>query len=570
MSGICIEKLSHTCGTKKGLQVFADYETGEVSGYCFSCGEYIPNPYGDKVNSKDLPKPKKKTKAEIYEEIAEVDSYPTVDLPSRKLRGKYLKQFGIKTSLSEYDGKTPTATYFPIRKGGVLTGYYIKTLTTPSHQWAIGDVKGAEPIGWQEAKRSGAYKLIITEGREDAVAVASIFDRFSTEDYMPAIIALPNGVKSVSSSLSQIADEANQLFKEIVLVFDMDEAGKEAVKEAMFIFPDALTVVLPEKDPNDCIIKGASKAAYKAMAFGGKSPKNTRLVRSGPELHAKARIPTPFGEITWPYPKMNDLMRGIRYGETIYIGAGVKMGKSQLIHNLLAHFIQNHGVKCFIAAPEEQINDTYKGIAGKIVGRIFNDPKIEFDYEAYDKAGDVIKDKLMFVNMYQYLGWETLKKDMISAANEGFKVFCIDPITNLTAGMSPAEANTMLEGVSRDLASLAKDLNVVVFITVHLKAPEGNISKDQREKFYSKGQYHQLGNCSHERGGTIYSNQFTGSRAMMRACNLMLALEGNKDPELPDEIRSMRWLTILEDRGFGNSESIPLYYNENTQVYKEA
>jgi hypothetical protein len=36
MSGVCIDKLSHSCGTRKGLQVFADEETGKVNGWCFS------------------------------------------------------------------------------------------------------------------------------------------------------------------------------------------------------------------------------------------------------------------------------------------------------------------------------------------------------------------------------------------------------------------------------------------------------------------------------------------------------------------------------------------------------
>jgi twinkle protein len=56
---------------------------------------------------------------------------------------------------------------------------------------------------------------------------------------------------------------------------------------------------------------------------------------------------------------------------------------------------------------------------------------------------------------------------------------------------------------------------------------------------------------------------------MMQACNLMLGIEGNKDPELDEEIRNLRWLSILEDREFGNSDGICLHWNKNTTQFKE-
>lgn len=326
MSSVCIDKLPHSCGTRQGLQVFANEETGKVDGWCFACHKYVANPYGEEKTLDDVELPQPKSEEDIARELQEVVSLRTVDVPSRKLRAKYLEQFGIKVALSEEDGKTPTQMYFPQIVGGKLSGYYVKTLTKPKHTWAIGEVKGAEPFGWQRAKRSGAYRLIITEGMEDAVAVESIMDRHGSEEYMPAVISLTNGTGSVDNNLSQIAKEARSLFKEIVLCFDYDKSGDKAVAKAMQYFPAAKVVVLPEKDANDCLIKGSQKAAYKALAFKASTHKNTRIVIAGSELHQSAREPTPYGELTWPYPTMNSLLRNIRYGETIYIGAGVKMG----------------------------------------------------------------------------------------------------------------------------------------------------------------------------------------------------------------------------------------------------
>lgn len=570
--GTCIDKLPHSCGTTKGLQVFADESTGVVNGYCFACNTFVPNPYGEEKTIDDVELPAPKTQAEIDAEMAEVSGFPVLDLPSRKLRASDLELFDVKIALSEEDGKTPYASYFPMEKDGQVTGYYVKTLGDRKFTWSIGDVKDCDPFGWSKALRSGAYRLIITEGLEDAVSVTKIYNRHmpekDREQWMPAVISLKNGVNSVSG-LAKHAKTISSTFREVVLCFDNDEAGKAATLEALNILPNATTVELPEKDANDCVIKGAMKAAFNALRFNSTKPKNSRVVNLS-ELHEEAREPTPFGELTWPFPRMQDLLRGIRYGETIYIGSGVKMGKSELLNFLAAHFIQQHKVNVFMAKPEEQNKDTYKFVAGKIAGKKFNDPSVEFDYEAYDMAGQILRDKLYAIDLYQHVDWDHLKQDIIYAAKvQQCKVVFIDPITNLTNGMDSGEANSKLQEIAQDLSALAKDLNVVIFVFCHLKASDGNLSKDARDAKYRKGQYYNLGNCPHEKGGDVNSNQFAGSRAMMRSCNLMIGLAGNKDSDLEENIRRMRWLSILEDRAFGNSEDVPIIYNLETTSYAE-
>lgn len=245
------------------------------------------------------------------------------------------------------------------------------------------------------------------------------------------------------------------------------------------------------------------------------------------------------------------------------------MGKSELLNHLASHFIVHHKVKVFMAKPEEQNKKTYKLMCNKIAGRVFHDPDVPFDYDAYDKAGEVLKGNLLMVDLYQNMGWESLKEDIVAAAGMGAKAVFIDPITNLVAGLNPSDTNTKLQGIARELSALAQDLEIVIFIFCHLKTPEGSIAKEARDKKYDKGEFMGLGNCSHEYGGTIQSNQFAGSRGMMQACNLMIGIEGNKDPELPEGVRSLRKLTILEDREFGNSDSVTICWNKNTTLYSE-
>ena len=569
----CIKKIKHEeCGGG-GLQVFAD-EEGNIDGFCFSCDKFVPHPLGEGVKAKDIPQPKEKTKEEIKAEIAEVSGYVTVDLPTRKLRKAALDDFGVKIALSEQDGKTPTLSYWPYRQGGKITGYKVKTIGLKKKKtWSIGSLKEVDLFGWKEALKFGGKKLIITEGEEDAVAMKSIVDRFTDSRYndiKPAVVSLPFGVTSVKSHwpryVKQIRDAG---FKDVVLCFDNDKYGEEAISQALKLLPEAKSVHLPAKDANACIIEGKSKRAFSAVTFNAEKPKNTRVILAD-DLFEAASEPAKYGELTYPYPTLNEITRGIRYGETIYIGAGAKMGKSELVDDLIAHFIKNLKVSVFAAKPEQANKQTIKKVAGKITGNVFHDPKVEFNREAYAKACSIMSGKLRLVNMYQNLGWDTLQLDIREAVALGCRVIMIDPITNLTNGMNSADANVKLQEIAQNLSQMALDLDVVIFIFCHLKSPEGNISKDQREAKYKKGLHIGLGNCPHEYGGDVLSAQFAGSRAMMRSCNYMIGLEGNKDPIIEDtKIRNTRHLKLLEDREFGESAIIPLFWNRHTTNFTE-
>lgn len=566
--GTQVDELPHTCGTRKGLKVFLQ-DTGKIDGYCFRCGVFVEHPYGEPRTSDNLPQKKQKTQEEIDAEIAEVDSYPTVDVPQRKLRASTLNDFGAKVSLSEEDGETPTAIYWPVTKDGKLSGYHVKVLDkSVGNPFNLGDTKSCDLLNWEAAKASGAYRIIITEGPEDMASVARFYELYGDKEFKPAVVSLPHGAASAKKVLTKHLEDLKR-FKEIVLCFDNDEAGRLAVEAARVILPKAKSVILPTKDANEALIAGKGKAAYNALAYNATIPKNTRIILAE-SVHDKAREPPKYGEFTWPFPTLNKALRGLHLRQTAYIGAGVKMGKGDLRNEIIAHLIKTHGAKVFLASPEEPNEESYKRIAGKLESKIFHDPDKEFDYEAFDKAGTLLKDHLALVNVYQNLGWSSLRQDMVEAASWGAKVHFIDPITNLTNGVNSAEANTLLQEIAQEISSLAMDLNIAVLMFCHLKAPEGNISADQRAARYKQERYIGLGNCPHELGGDVLSAQFAGSRAMMRSANLMIGLEGNKDPDLDEDLRNMRRLRVLEDRGFGASIQVPLFWNKDTGRYTEA
>lgn len=154
--GKCVEKLPHSCGSRDALQVFEETD-GSYHGYCFACATYIHNPYNDKPAGYK-PAVIKKTEEEIQAELKEIQGYQVLDLPARGLRAESLAYYNIKVAVSEQDGTTPVAVYFPYEKKGVLSAYKVRLLEQ-KRMWSIGQFKGADLFGWQQALSTGAKRL---------------------------------------------------------------------------------------------------------------------------------------------------------------------------------------------------------------------------------------------------------------------------------------------------------------------------------------------------------------------------------------------------------------------------
>ena len=544
--GVCVAKIGHECGSSDGLQVFMS-DDGDVNGYCFSCGTYVEDPYGDKPVPEFKPPDPEQTKAEVQA----IAQYPVAALPDRKLKKSTLRTYGVRVEVSQQDGTTPTGVMFPYGLSGELLGWKVRALAEKK-MWCIGSIKDAHLFGWAVALRTGARTLYITEGEYDALALYQILDdaQAGTQwaDNKPAVVSLKSGASSAERDLRRFKKEILQHFEEVVLVFDMDAPGREAAEAVCRLNPTWKIASLPEKDANDCLINGASKACRNAVLFRSSEAKTSRVVVAT-SLAEAAREPAQMG-ISTPWQGLTDLTRGYRRGETWYWGAGVKMGKSELVNSIAADLIKTHQLPVFLAKPEESLNKSYKLLAGKIVGKIFHDPNIPFDEKAYDAAGDIIRDLALFTDVYQFLHWTNMKQDIVYVNQElGVHDIIIDPITCFTNQMSASEANEFLQGMAAEISALCKDLSMTAHLFCHLRAP-------------SNGE-------PHERGGKVYSTQFAGSRGMMRSCNYMIGVEGNKDPDLDKYERNLRTLSILEDREFGSSGKVQLYWDDQTSLFRE-
>jgi twinkle protein len=95
-----------------------------------------------------------------------------------------------------------------------------------------------------------------------------------------------------------------------------------------------------------------------------------------------------------------------------------------------------------------------------------------------------------------------------------------------------------------DLSSLARELNVSMFIISHLNTPEGK---------------------SHEEGGRVTLKNFFGSRAIGQWSNFVLGIE--RDQQCADEnLKNVSTLRVLKDRYTGRSTGTCLYLDYNAET----
>lgn len=140
---------------------------------------------------------------------------------------------------------------------------------------------------------------------------------------------------------------------------------------------------------------------------------------------------------------------------------------------------------------------TVQRIAGKVMGKVFWDPKVSYEEADLDAGIDIIGDKVIIYDAYQGTDWEVVKKEIRAAVLvAGVKDIFLDPLTCFTVGMSLTEQNETLISIASEIAAMALELDFTAYLFCHLNAPQAGVP--------------------HERGGKVQSVQFSGSRAMMR------------------------------------------------------
>lgn len=522
------------------------------------------------------------------ETIEEINKLPCLAIPERRISKETAEHFGIRSALDETTGKQ-IAHYFPYTFEGQVVGYKKRDLTVPKF-----DKKHFQTIGTQSVKcdlfgtiagnKTGGKKVFITEGEYDAAIVWQIIKQKHTANN-PTVLSISNGTASAVLNIGQKHNQTYlKKFTETVLVFDNDKAtqeerevhkimkGQDAVAAVYGLMPDVFVADLVQNcDPCDMVAAGQDEQLYWAC-FKPKQFTPDGFVKYA-QIEKKAKELPTLGK-PWPWPTLTKLTLGRRLGEGYFIGAGVKIGKSEFVNKFCEHVKVTEKKKVALFKFEEEPEITCKKVAGKIYKKDFTNPEkvifIQedgslkdiygnpipehkrgyFTQDELEQAVDEVGDNLIYYNNYGACSWDVVKGAIRHAVLvEGVEDVILDPISRMVQGLSASEANTQLEIFSDEISKMAKDLGFTYYCFCHLKSPE-------------QGK-------PHERGGKVLSFQFTGSRAMMRSCYYMLGIERNKDPELSSKEQNTSTFVLLEDRKYGRSGQFKVFYDIDTGDYVE-
>lgn len=555
-----LHKIKHevaTCtSSKDSLQLFYDEERDKYTGYCFSCAAeglpaYVENPF---KQGEEPPKPKVKTEEEIFEELQEIRSLTPPTFAHRSIPAEYFKRSGVKVALSEYDGKTPFTFNFPHSKGGKLCSYKSMMLAKKA-MWSVGCAKECDLYNWEVAKKKGTKRLYITEGHWDCHALEYMLEKSSGGKYKYAVTSVPDGVGSAAPTIARQYKEITNIFDEVVLVFDNDDAGRGAVKDVQKVMPDVKEVPYPTsaKDANEALINGDS-AIFADFALWKVRKPLIEGVLSVSEIVA-AGVPEPETGYSYPWYTVDKITYGKRMGEATCYAGGVGCGKTLICHEDVAHNITEHKEPSFVALLEEANHKTLWNVSAKIDSIPYNRPEVfKANREQYYDTVKQLESKLFLWNSsgntaYRFDLAEIIKAIRFNALEYGVKFAYIDNMTRIVDQFPTAEANEFINKYSSELANLASELDIHISLFSHLNPPRG---KDVK---------------SHEQGGEVFASQLTGSRGIMRSFPNIIGFERNKHAEGSDADRS--YISILKNRDYGNEQKVKTLYDPSTSRLME-
>ena len=384
---------------------------------------------------------------------------------------------------------------------------------------------------------STGKRIVITEGELDAA---------SCYEAMPnwPMVSLPHGAASAKKDI-QKQIPLLQGYEEIVLFFDNDNAGREAVEKAASILPTGKVKIArleQYKDASDALQANDTEAIRRAI-WDAKEYQPDGIV-DGKSLLDAVTTPSPPCNHKYKFEGLQEKTHGIRYGELTTITAGTGQGKSTFCRQLATQLLEE-GVKVGYIALEESNRRTALGLMSVSVGKALHLGEHEYSTlkEAYDST-------INNWNLYLYDHFGSLSSDTIynrieyMALGLDIKVIFLDHLSILLSGLQGDERR-MIDQTMTNLRSLVERTGISLFLVSHLRRTH----TDQ----------------DHTDGAKVSLGQLRGSQAISQLSDTVLALE--RDQQSDNDVSTLR---ILKNRYSGETGvAAALKYDKTTCKFNE-
>ena len=199
-------------------------------------------------------------------------------------------------------------------------------------------------------------RICIFEGELDAASGWEAMDGWP-------MVSLPHGAASAKKDVQKQIPFL-QGYKDIVLFFDKDEAGRRATEQVAAVLPHGTVRIAnladPYKDASDALQANDANAIRRAI-YDAKPYEPDGIVSAKSLLNA-VTTPSPPCDHQYEFPGLQAMTHGIRYGELTTITAGTGQGKSTFCRQLATNLLSK-GEKVGYIALEESNRRTALGLS---------------------------------------------------------------------------------------------------------------------------------------------------------------------------------------------------------------
>lgn len=505
------------CGSSNNL---ARYSDGHA--HCFGCGHYE---HGDGTTSSNQNAKRKP----VNPDLIPVGSPQA--LIKRGISEETCTKWGY--TISDYHGETVQVANYKDMTGTPVAQHI--RLRNKDFRW-IGDHKAAGLYG-QHLWRDGGKRVVVTEGEIDALTVSQL------QGNKWPVVSLPNGVQSARKDIQKSFEWLNK-FEEIVLLFDNDDPGRDAVQSVSTIrFPPGKLKVakLPLKDANEMLQAGRGSevmnAIYEAKVFRPDG------IVAGSELWDVLNEHDEDVSFELPFIGLQKITLGLRLGELWTFTAGSGVGKSAIIREIAYHLMTS-GTRVGMIMLEENIKRTSRGLIGLAINKpahmIWNELTPEEKREGFDATLGTDR-----VFLYDHFGSteadNIYAKIRFMAAGCDCKVIFLDHLSIVVSGSDEGNERQLIDNIMTELKTLAMDLNVTIVIVSHLKRPGGD--------------------TGHEEGARTSLSQLRGSHAIAQLSDFVVGAERDQQ----GDHKNITTLRVLKNRFTGETgEAGWLNYDPDT------
>lgn len=550
------------CGSSDGFHWYGEGN----GGYCYSCNKSILSDerkaelgidkyeYDDKeVMTKELI---------TEEELAAVKSYTgTAGQNQRGISDEIYKAYACRFKYSEETGEV-TEVFYPYTEGYKAAGFKVRK-TPIKDFYSVGRIgKNSELFGQWKWKEHNCRDVLVCAGELDTLASHQMLENYRKSkngDFVTPVVSSAIG-ESGSYKQLQLQYEWLDQASRVIICYDNDEAGKEAVKKLAAVLPKGKMYVmrLTLKDAQEYLEKGKEKQFINAF-FSATPYSPAGIVGSG-ELSARIREEVASDKISFP-PYMNKVNEmtagGLSLGKICNIGAASGLGKTVYVDSIVYHLIFNSPYRVGVVSMELSAGQYGLSMLSRHLGRKIANIADKEERIAYLDSDEVIeKERNLFFKEDGSHRWHLVDdrdgslKDLQDVVEQlviacDCKLIVLDPIQDILDGLTNEEQAVFLKWQK----GLIKSHNISFININHVRKSSG-------------------GGQQNSAGAMISEEDFAGSSTIFKSAALNILLVRDKMNE--DEfVRNTTKAFISKNRDNGQTGPCGEYYycNESHKLW---